>query len=85
MSRLPDAGLILKPGTPAIQLAVLFAGLGIVTLLNYLDLVGVLGLGYQMLKQRMENKPDLPNPMSDHWYISYKGEQYLLEIGGWVV
>lgn len=41
--------------------------------------------GYQKLKQRMENNPDLPDPMSDHWYISYRGERYLLEIGGWVV
>lgn len=41
--------------------------------------------GYETLQQRMENVPDLPDPHNDHWYISYEGERYLLEIGGWVV
>jgi hypothetical protein len=41
--------------------------------------------GYEKLKQRMEDVPDLPAPHTDHWYISYEGERYLLEIGGWVV
>lgn len=41
--------------------------------------------GYERLKQRMENVPELPAPHTDHWYISYEGERYLLEIGGWVV
>ena len=40
--------------------------------------------GYEKLEQRMENMPDLPNLHAGHWYISYEGEQYLLEISGWV-
>jgi hypothetical protein len=41
--------------------------------------------GYETLKRRLADVPDLPAPHSDHWYISYEGERYLLEIGGWVV
>lgn len=41
--------------------------------------------GYKKLKRRMENVSDLPESHSGHWYISYEGERYLLEIGGWVV
>lgn len=41
--------------------------------------------GYQMLKQRLEDESDLPDPLGDHWYISYDGERYLVEITGWVV
>ena len=40
--------------------------------------------GYKKLEQRMRNLSDLPDPDNDHWYISYEGERYLLEIGGWV-
>jgi hypothetical protein len=40
--------------------------------------------GYERLKQRMESVSDLPDPHSDHWYVSYEGERYLLEISGWV-
>lgn len=40
--------------------------------------------GYEKLKQRMENASELPEPHGDHWYISYEGERYLLEISGWV-
>lgn len=40
--------------------------------------------GYKKLKQRLDNIPDLPDPDNNHWYISYEGERYLLEIGGWV-
>ena len=41
--------------------------------------------GYEKLEQRMENMSELPAPYTGHWYISYEGEQYFLEIGGWVV
>lgn len=41
--------------------------------------------GYKALKQRMEKVSDLPDPHNDHWYVSYEGERYLLEIGSWVV
>lgn len=41
--------------------------------------------GYETLKQRMENLEALPAPHADSWYVSYDGDRYLLEIGGWVV
>lgn len=37
---------ISRPGTPATRRALLFAGLALLTLVNYLDLVGVLGLAW---------------------------------------
>ncbi|SDY40153.1 hypothetical protein [Halobellus clavatus] len=48
MSRLADLSLedLLTLGGPRIRGIVLFAGLGILALVNYLDLVGVLGLGW---------------------------------------
>lgn len=40
--------------------------------------------GYDALKTRMEDLTELPDPHTDHWYIAYDGERYLIEIGGWV-
>jgi len=36
--------------------------------------------GYEKLKERMDSVSDLPDPARDHWYVSYEGERYLLEL-----
>jgi hypothetical protein len=48
MSRFADLSLadLLTPGTQRFRGIVLFAGLALLALVNYLDLVGVLGLGW---------------------------------------
>lgn len=48
MNRFGDLSLedLLTPGTPAIRRVVLFGGLGVLAIVNYLDLIGALGLGW---------------------------------------
>lgn len=40
--------------------------------------------GYEALKRRLMDVPDLPDPRDDHWYVAYEAERYLLDIGGWI-
>ncbi|SFR97744.1 hypothetical protein SAMN05216559_1906 [Halomicrobium zhouii] len=36
--------------------------------------------GYEQLRERMDSISDLPDPATNHWYVSYEGERYLLEL-----
>ena len=40
------SGSLSRPGSPATRRALLFGGLGVLAVMNYLDLVGVLGLAW---------------------------------------
>jgi hypothetical protein len=37
------------------------------------------------LRERLNAARDLPHPREGEWYVSYDGERYLLDVGGWVV
>jgi hypothetical protein len=40
---------------------------------------------FDSLRDRLNAERDLPHPREGEWYVSYDGERYLLDVGGWVV
>lgn len=41
--------------------------------------------GFESLRERLDDAPELPHPLDRRWFVEYDGERYLLGVFGWVV